>query len=649
MKTKKIYVLAFATVLLCSCNNFFDIVPDDIPSIDNAFANRAMLQKSLFTCYSYLPDPTDPFYYPAYHTHKGEFSYSISEHFQNLPSPQISKGNQNTSSPLLSYWSGSNGGSSMFQALRFCNIFLENAHVPQDISEFERTQWIAEVKFLKAYYHFFLLQLYGPIPIVKENLPMSASPEEMRVYREPVDDCIDYIVQLCDEAAPDLPLVIANTTEELGRITRPIALAIKAKALTWKASPLFNGNPYYAQWVDKRGIKLISDTPDNGKWENAAIALREAIDVAHAAGHALYEYNKNMNSNTINMNDSLLHLMTIRKGVTERWNTGVIWSSTESFTQGKGGLSSKPPLGNMQRDLCAVLYAQDATLMMGYAPAAFEMAELYYSKNGIPIDEDKDYSYENIYKPRIAGDEHRFFIAKGQETAGLNFDREYRFYASLGFDRGYYELSAGTNNQGLSFAPYLRLRAGEAANLCNFIGYYVKKLVSFESRTSMGNVSNNYVGDNYRFPLLRLADLYLMYSEALNEVKSSPDEEVYYWIDLVRENAGLRGVVESWQNHSNNPDSPKDKNDMREIIQQERLIELSFEGQRFWDVRRWHKADQWFKDTPKCWNYNGKTVNDYYTLLNFEEPSKFSEKDYLWPLSTNDLRINNNLVQTYGW
>ena len=66
------------------------------------------------------------------------------------------------------------GGKPMFEAIRHCNIFLENAHIPKDIDEFERARWIAEVKFLKAYYHFFLMQLYGPIPLIKENLPLSA-------------------------------------------------------------------------------------------------------------------------------------------------------------------------------------------------------------------------------------------------------------------------------------------------------------------------------------------------------------------------------------------------------------------------------------------------------------------------------------------
>ena len=92
----------------------------------------------------------------------------------------------------------------MYRAIRDCNIFLENAHIPRDITELERARWIAEVKFLKAYYHFFLMELYGPIVLVKENLPLSATPEETKVYREPVDECVNYIVQLLDEAAAEL-------------------------------------------------------------------------------------------------------------------------------------------------------------------------------------------------------------------------------------------------------------------------------------------------------------------------------------------------------------------------------------------------------------------------------------------------------------
>src|SRR5690606_18091715 len=128
------------------------------------------------------------------------------------------------------YWNGLKGGKPMFVALRDCNLFLErmNGDIP-GLQEYEKKRWVAEVKFLKAYYHYWLLRMYGPIPLIKENLPISAGVAEVQIYREPVDDCFDYIVSLLNEAVPDLPLIIDNEATENGRATQPMALAIKAK------------------------------------------------------------------------------------------------------------------------------------------------------------------------------------------------------------------------------------------------------------------------------------------------------------------------------------------------------------------------------------------------------------------------------------
>lgn len=62
--------------------------------------------------------------------------------------------------------------------------------------------------------------------------------------------------------------------------------------------------------------------------------------------------------------------------------------------------------------------------------------ERFYSKNGVPVEEDKTYDYTNRYALRTGDEEHRYYIQKGEQTAALNFDREPRFYSTLGFDRG---------------------------------------------------------------------------------------------------------------------------------------------------------------------------------------------------------------------
>ncbi|WP_323726986.1 RagB/SusD family nutrient uptake outer membrane protein [Petrimonas sp.] len=633
IKTVLAGVLAIS---LIGCNDYLDVVPDDVPRIEHAFSNRETTERFLFSCYSFLPYVTHPYNYPAYFNSHDEFDVSqyFMNAFQTTPAGIISFGGQNSNNPLQNYWSGTNGGTNLFQAIRQCNIFLEEIDNPRDIEESERKRWAAEVTFLKAYYHYFLLQLYGPIPLIKENIPLSSPPEDTWLYREPVDECVNYIVELLDEAAPDLPMIITNPIEEDGRITRPIALSVKAKVLTLAASPLFNGNSEYRNWVDSRNKQLVSDTYSKEKWIKAADALKNAIDACHSAGLALYYYDKMSSPNTSAMNDTLVKQMNVRKAFTERWNKGVVWTDTRLAY-------------DLQRLSLPIMKSADLGRITPRFYASFDMAELFYSNKGIPIDEDPDWNYDARYQLRVSTPEanNGTNIPLNERTVALHFDREPRFYANLGFDRGYFELSNLTKDRGKTFTPFLKTRQGDVANYENPRAYYMKKLVAFESNA---NDAGGYVMNPYLFPVIRLADLYLLYSEALNEVNDSPNEEVYYWIDQVRAITGLKGVVESWS-ESLFPDRPFDKNEMRKIIQQERLIELAFEGQRFWDVRRWKRIHEFWSRPGRNWNNSGRTAEDYYTIVQVRDARTITVKDYLWPISLNDLRINKNLVQTWGW
>ena len=108
--------------------------------------------------------------------------------------------------------------------------------------------------------------------------------------RQPFDDCVKYIVDLLDECNPDLPAVITNRQSELGRITKPINRAVKARVLLLAASPLFNGNSDLANFRDNDGLPLFASEEDSGKWAQAADAAREAIESAENAGHDLYYF-----------------------------------------------------------------------------------------------------------------------------------------------------------------------------------------------------------------------------------------------------------------------------------------------------------------------------------------------------------------------
>jgi hypothetical protein len=650
------YIILFIGILLFSnCSDYLNVVPDGTATLETAFSNRINSEKFFYGCYNYLPNMADAFAYPGFIAGGDEIWFDVDNNMKGNNGARIAQGQQNITDPYHNYWDGAQGGKRMWIGIRDCNIFLENIDQVPDLSKTEAARWKAEVKILKAYFHFFLLQLYGPIPIMDKNIEVSATPEQVRVHREPVDDVIEYIVNLIDETVPDLPPSITEISTETGRITQAIALAIKAKALVWSASPLFNGSyVYYQNFKDKRGVQLIANNANpetvQARWERAAVAVKSAIDAAHVAGHSLYRYPVGYDI----MSETTALKYTLRGCVTERFTTNreVIWACTNNNNQFQNWCTPK----------MYTSYAGTAELS-----ATLKMAETYYTKNGIPIDEDPYWDYEHRYETltntitepetdpeadpeaEVEVDSyawHHHYIGAGETTAKLNYYREPRFYAHLCFDRGIYELLANKDDEQ---ELVIKNRSGDVHGLVfqdshPSTGYFLKKLVSFRIPT------NTQAPNPYRFsmPIIRLADLYLLYAEALNESKSTPDTEVYAWVDSIRHRAGLDGVVKSWE-FAKDPGKPANKEGMREIIKRERQIELSFEGQRPFDLRRWCDAEKYMNEPVRGWDFQGQKLEDYYLTRVYFSNRKFTYKDYLWPLRTSTLVVNSNLVQNPGW
>ena len=623
-----------------SCD-YLDMIPDNIPTVEHAFALRNEAEKYLFTCYSYLPEMGVWGENPGLLT--GDevwFFYPYATAFYSKPSEvwEVARGNQNIIEPYLNYWDGANGGKALFRAIRDCNIFLENIHTVPDMDDMEKDRWIGEVKFLKAYYHWFLFRMYGPIPITDVNLPISASPEEVKVFRDPVDDVVDYIVNLLDEAAVVLPTMIIDQVNEMGRITEPIALALKARVLVTAASPLYNGNPDYSNFVDKRGVHLFSSTYDPGKWERAADACLDAISASNSAGNQLHYFNPVIN--TYNLGPELTKQMDIRAAITERWNPEIIWGMNNS------------PINWIQR--YAQPFVDPASNMTNgssrpkgqYAPP-LKIAEMFYTKNGLPIDEDLSWDYVNRYALQTATEGDRYYVKPYYVTAKLHFDREPRFYADLGFDGGIWW---GNGNVSAEEPWHIEAKLGQLAGKRrgdehSITGYYNKKLVNFRS---ILQTNGTYSVQAYPFPAIRLADLYLLRAEALNE-SEGPSEEAYHWINQVRRRAGIPDVEESWTSASaKNAGKHETKEGLREIIHQERLIEMAFEGSRYWDLFRWKKAETVLNQPIQGWDINQVEDIPYYQRIMLFNQS-FRKKNYLWPLRESTLIVNDNLVQNPGW
>jgi hypothetical protein len=554
---------------------------------------------------------------------------------------QIAQGKQSVTSPLLDFWNGANGGKNLWQGIRDCNIFLENVDKVHDLLDYEKKRWIAEVKFLKAYYHFYLFRMYGPIPIVDVNTPISASPDEVKFYREPVDAVVKYITDLLDEAANDLPLereIIEGI--EAGRINNLIAKSIRAKVLVYAASKLFNGNTDYADRIDNRGVQLFPQEYDPEKWKLAADACLEAIEMCHAQNKRLYDLVDPMISMA---NDTFKLQTTYRQAICDRWNCELIWGSVN--------YDCSTLSRNSQAKIMVFSSEHGTSITCEWSPT-MKLIERYYSSHGVPISEDKEWLsekwYEDRYKvrPEPSSGAEKYLVKEGEKTAYLHYNREARFYASIGFDRGIYFGNGYTTfpNDVKHLEALFGEYAGGYLDYASITGYHAKKMHSY--RNAITRESD--IVEYYPFPIIRLADLYLLYAEALNEY-SGPSEEVFKYIDAVRARVQLEGVRESWKVYSTNPQKPNDKETLREIIHQERTIELAFEGERFWDIRRWKKISE-LNEQPQGWNVQGETEEDYYRVTVVAVmPVKFSVKDYLWPIRESELSRNTNLIQNYGW
>lgn len=638
MKSIYTYILYALWALSLTGCNYLDVVPDNVATIDNAFSDRYTAEKYLATCYWGMPKSAGWNENPAIF---GAMEMCFNRESNTAKGMRYGLGQDSPTSALINYW-GDTGDMvrSLYAGIRECNTFMNGVVGVQDLNRYEKDRMIAEAKLIKAYMHFYLLSYYGPICPLRENTEVNESTQGVRVYREKVDDCFTYIVELIDEVIANdaLPRVIENRTTELGRFTAPAAYMLKAKVLLYWASPLFNGNTDYNSFLDHNGEPFFNQTYDETRWTRAAEACKEAIDVCSAAGIRLYQQSDYVPPKTLS--DQTMLVNTLRSAVSERWNCELVW-----------GNSSYPINSGLQSPCFPRLEQGTSSSSSGKMSVPFSTVDLFYSANGVPIEEDKTYDYARRFDMRTGDEEHKYYIQKGEQTAAMNFDREPRFYSTLGFDRGkWYGNSYKNSPDDDAECLYPKNRFGEYSSVFNpgdynATGYWPKKLVCINSTF---RDANNISYEDYPFPDMRFADLLLMYAEALNESKGTPDAEVYQYIDMVRERAGLKGVVESWQAYSNQPDKPRTKSGMREIIQRERKVELACEGVYYWDSHRWKTAVKEQNRPIQGWNVNASEAADYYTPTTIYTQT-FTYKNYLAPIPEKDMTNNPQLVQNPGW
>ena len=630
MKKILYFILAFATV--CSCN-LLDVVPDDQATLDDAFANEENCQKVLHTIYGHIGNMCR-YWMPGQiaggddmmTSSKGTTRwYAYKSILYDEETPTITYHN------FIKATGAPTGGVNYdyYTGIRYCYMLLDKIDDVPSISEANKEMWKGEAWFMIGFFHWGLLEYYGPIVIVDHEISLNASEDELYKPRSSFDDCVDFICDCFDKAAELLPARQPNA-KWYGRATAASALGYKARTLLFAASPLFNGNSMYADLKNPDGTQLVNQTYDPKKWKRAMDAAEECIVYCEANGYRLWE-----NATYGNSTDMIRGEHNFHDFLMEKWNDEeylMAFPHINSFEniQLRCGLRTVVPYSTSDwRTTFQVM---------------FNAVESYYTKNGLPLEDDPLTKGRNLY-----------MYNKEYDTAELNLNREPRFYACVGYNRGDWPQEGGIMK--------IQAYAGEIhgyvmANgviqttneYVNETGYFAKKFMHQDC--SYDKTTKTYTYHNVAWPMMRLAEMYLSYAEAQFEYSGSLNEKSLQYLNKVRHRCGLPDFQQSWALAGGIPTGEK----LRKVLQAERSNELFFEGHRYRDIRRWMIAEECYTNGLKCWNVFGTNAEEYYQIKDFSEfdlhggKIKFiSPKQYLLPIPLTEIQINNNLVQNPGY
>lgn len=631
MKIIKYLFLLVAVAFSISSCDYLDVVPDEKPSEKDAFEDSNAAERFLYSCYSYLPLSRHGALSLDFMT--GDEVVTAFEHetFASFP-----KGNFSASNTVISYWD------TFFQGLKQCYILLNNIDNVPNMDSARKEDYKGQAHFLIAYYHFLLVRCYGPVILIKEEPATDTAPLDY-LPRSPFDECVQFVCDKFDEAAALLP--VTRVQRQYGLAIRPAAKALKAKMLLYAASPLFNGNSeFYANFKDKEGNPLMPLTYDAGKWTKAKEAYEEAISVCEAAGFGLLtslapEFNNYL------PNDPTQKLL--RFNIMEWGNKEIVWA--DSRDEDSYGLQNK-----------SIPYSS-ASGWNGVSPT-WVMLNRFYTKNGLPYDEDPKYKNANKLELVTIEGEYAAIGKEGEKTIKFNLDREPRYYAWVAFQNGYYEITSSSTNGAYDKDPTYEAEDGKSGRLvCDFVvggncargpnkenlrgndysptGYLNKKGVHSYNDIATGLRSPR----QYPWPIVRMAELYLSYAEACVEANDLPKAKEY--LNKVRTRAGVPTVETSWAGVAT-----LDQAKLRSIVRQERQVEMYLENQNFWDMRRWLLAGQAFNKKHQGMTIEATTIEGFSQLQEVIFARTFSTPtQYLLPIPVADVNKNENVVQNPGY
>lgn len=472
--------------------------------------------------------------------------------------------------------------------------------------------YIAEARFLRAYYHFLLAQAWGDVPL-RVKATTSPNPNNVQMAATPQEQVLKWCADEIEATIPDLYEPIDNTPS---RVSQTVAQGILARVYLFMAG---------------ESVKQIDGLDKKEMYRRAAYWANEVI-----ASHK-HDLNESYEEIFINMirdqYDTQFH-----ESMWEAEFLGDRTSATD-WTNGRIGdligLRSQSRTTNYSEWACNYSY--------GYYNGSYTLWQLYW-ENDRTADEtasatviDKrltwnlpGYNYRGMNNQKIsyknkAGETVTRYLQQTQSMFKTPwvYNNNFAMPDIEGLDQ---TIEDAFDPADLVYDPTVMCAVRNA-------GKWRRETV-YEKQMSAKSLYTT-----INFPILRYADVLLMYAEAINEYAGAPDDQAKEAIREIRKRAGVK-TDESLLG---------DYRSFRDLVRNERGRELAFEGLRKWDLIRWGTFVEKMHNAGTNQPTENKYRNVSYTNYASANYANVTARHIYLPIPTKELAVNHALRQNPLW
>lgn len=605
MKNNWCILLLTIVILLSSCTDVLDMAPDGNMQMDEVLSDPDKVEAMVNTLYSNIPLKGYAYFFfdPAVVACSDD-GWS-SEDSQGQLIDQFYKDNTSASShPMRDYHDGHGANTNAYwsrywQQIRLCSQFLELIDGAAVNNEADRGRFKAEARVMRAFFYMELIKWFGKLPVLDQTVPFDADFSTMT--RQPVYEVAKQIVADCNAAIaePSLPWRI-DTEANGGRATKALACALKTEAMLFAASPLHNEGQNYWEEAYQIAKESVAQLKSNG-YELFTTCTQPNVFGTGPAAAFRQLVNQNMDfSGTPRDRETIYQA---RSGGLFVWHIGYIGSNMPN------------------------------TYKCGTCPTQ-ELVDAFETIDGIPVlDLKRPYLDENHLVPNY---NKANTLYKPNDPYA---NRDPRFYQTVLYNGS----KIRWDNKEITVETFIGGAHAPSFDVTNRVssrtGYYHSKMV-----TPGASGTNQINNANWKF--YRLGGILLNLAEAAAESGHAADALLA--VNEVRARSGM-------------PDLPAGLSQEELIlrIRNERRVELAWEENRYFDLRRWQTPDGNLSETGKWFTAMVITKNSdgsfTYTRRNISSSPRggWQTKDLLLPLPLSEASLLESVTgqkwQNTGW